>query len=75
MFLKVVYESWGEDHARKTRAKCSIVFHVKGEKEVRKYDFEIVCRNKKQAQAAVALALLRTVWKVFNSKESQTVQK
>lgn len=61
--LNIQLNSWGEDHNRKTKASCSIIFHVKGEETVRKYSFEIICNNKKQAQAAVSLALIRGLFK------------
>ena len=61
--LDIQIHAYGPDHDRKTDAHCVIKFQVRGEKEERVYQTNHTTKNRKQAQAAVALTLMRALYK------------
>ena len=60
--MDIKLNAYGPDHDRKTDAHCTIKFQLIGENEQRVYVASHTCQNKKQAQAAAALTMVRQLY-------------
>ena len=60
--MDIKLNAYGPDHDRKTDAHCMIKFQIIGEEEQRVYSASHTCQNKKQAQAAAALTMVRQLY-------------
>jgi hypothetical protein len=61
--LDINMHAYGPDHDRKTDAHFTMRFQVWGEENIREYKCQFTTRNKKQAQAAVCLSIMRALYK------------
>lgn len=60
--MDITLNAYGPDHDRQTDAHCKIKFQIVGETEPRVYSASVTCQNKKQAQSAAALMMIRQLY-------------